>query len=166
MSDLVKAVYRNDDIKDDAYKIAEATMKLMSVPIMAKDDKALPEFCKTAAVAIIRDLTPAMVDNIKKTASARGMKISKTDLEKTLQTLGDLFIDEMESSGTVGVMDVKAWMKRGAALGATPEATVSALTNAWINNTPAIFKPFWDRLYRAIDGYINSSLQVAMMYAS
>ena len=163
--DLVKAQYRNDDIKEQAYTIAENTMKMLSVNVMMKDGEALPNFCKSAAMMIIRDMGDDIVRNINKTAKARGMTVSVEDLNEIMPKVDEVFVEEMTIAGRVGMLDVSGWWLRATMLGGV-EAQVEPLIAAWSDNSLPVFKGFWDRLYKAVDGYVNGSLQLAMLYAA
>lgn len=163
---MLKAVYRNDDIKERAYEIAENTMKLLAVSVMVKDDGALPNFCEAAAIAIVSELSGDIMSNINKTVKARNMAVDKKDMAQVVGVMSELFFDEMEAAGKIGMMDARAWANRAEKMGSNQAVIAQGLSKAWADNSLPTFKDFWARVYRAIDGYINSCFQMAVLYAN
>jgi hypothetical protein len=165
MNELLKSLHRNDGVKEEAYKILENTLSLLPPGLLVKNPEALPEYCQTASLAIIKSVSPDIVGNINLTLKGKGLKITPEDLTALMGTTAELFISEMSNAGRVGQMDVVYWAKRAMTLGSNSDTVLSAISASWKDGTLPIFRDFWTRVYKAIDGYINSTLQIAILYA-
>lgn len=164
MSELVKAQYRNADLKAEAYKMAEESVKLLSPKVIAEDDNALPMFCETAAIGIISEMSGEIIKNVRKLLRAQGGKLDQGDAEDVMRKMADPFVDEMRVAGTVAMLDLRLWYNKAMVMGSNPAAAVTTMSAAWATGEPGLFRDLHQRIKKAVDGYFNSSLQTLTLF--
>jgi len=163
MQDLIKAQYRNSDLKDTANEIASRVFAMVPVTYLLTNDKVLETFCHAVSITIIQNSVKTMQKNIDGMLAKRGKKMDKQDTENIISEMSELFIDEMETAAKVAMLDIKLWANKAVTMGSNQERINATLQAAWATKTPPLFKDFDARVKQAITGYINSTFQMLVI---
>lgn len=163
MKELIKAQYRNSELKEDAYETAAKILSLVPASYLLDNTKMLETFCKTSALAIIQNSVKTFVKNVNAMVNKRGIKVDKQDAENIIKEMSGLFIDEMEAASKVCMIDLTLWANKSVSMGANQERLGQTLASAWATKNPPLFTDFQARIRQAIDGYVNSVFQMLVI---
>lgn len=161
MQELIKAQYRNQDMKDDAYEKAFNILKSFPAQSLLKSNGLLTAFCNTIALSIISDTAKRMQKNAGGTLAKRGREAENAEV--VIRDMAGLFLDEMESAADVAGIDIGLWLNKSRMMGAGDERLTATITSAWTEKNPPLFSDFYARVRQAIDGYINSVFQMLVI---
>jgi hypothetical protein len=163
MNELIKAQYRNSDLKDEAYEIAAMVFELIPASELLSNPDMLSVFCKTASLSIIQNSVKTFKKNIDAMLKKRDRKMDAKDTENIIKEMSGLFIDEMDNTASVCMSDLMIWANKAVTMGAGSDRIGQTLSAAWATKTPPLFTDFNQRVKQAIDGYINSVFQMLVL---
>lgn len=163
MQDLIKAQYRNSDLKDNANEITSKVFAMVPVTYLLTNDKILETFCHAVAITIIQNSVKTMQKNIDGMLAKRGKVMDKKDAENIISEMSELFISEMEVAAKVAMLDLKLWANKAVTMGSNQDKINETLQAAWATKTPPLFKDFNSRVKQAITGYVNSTFQMLVI---
>jgi hypothetical protein len=167
-NELIKVQYRLDQLKDDAQAVADKLFSFIRGESVLNGENAIVEAGQVAAHAIVEANAQKIIEyavNMVRERQPVDVKVIHQPMELLAAGLGDNFVNEMEVSGKVCLMDIKQWAERSMVMGSNQEANIKTVNKAYIDGTPPLFSDHDKRVKQAITAWHHAMFQGAVSIA-
>jgi hypothetical protein len=165
---LLKSQYRLEQLRDDAQAVADKLFSFVLPESVLNGEAAIVEAGGVAARAIVERNAERVIRAAVELVSERQSVDIKTItpmVELLAGRLADVFIREMEWTGTVCLGDTKQWADKALVMGSDRGANVATVNRAYNEGSPPLFADHDKRVRQAIAAWHNALFQGTLTIA-